>query len=30
MLISIIILKLEITKKWVKFDDVLILKTMKT
>ena len=30
MLISIIILKLETTHKLVEFDDVLILKTMKT
>ena len=30
MLILIIILKLETTDKLVEFDDVLILKTMKT
>ena len=30
MLISIIILKLETTDKFVEFDDVIILKTTKT
>ena len=30
MLISIIILKLETTDKLVEFDDVLIMKKMKT
>ena len=30
MLISIITLKLETTDKLVEYDDVLILKTMKT
>ena len=30
MLTSIIILKLETTDKLIEFDDVLILKTMKT
>ena len=30
MMISIIILKLETINKLVEFDDVLILKTMKT
>ena len=30
MPISIVILKLETTDKLVEFDDVLILKTMKT
>ena len=30
MLISIIILKVETTDKLIEFDEVLILKTMKT
>ena len=30
MLISIIVLKFESTNKLVEFDDVIVLKTMKT